>query len=74
MSVVFSKSLIDEYKTEMYETYGVLLCDEDAQIQLLALTRSIFPSSKENVESWREGGDSITPTSGQRDDFNQLTK
>lgn len=41
--VVFSKSLIEEYQSEMAHSYGVLVSDEDAQIQLLRLTRSMFP-------------------------------
>jgi hypothetical protein len=44
MSVSFSKSLIKEYQTEMYSVYGVLVSDQDAQIQLRALARSMFPT------------------------------
>lgn len=44
MSVSFSNSLIKEYQAEMYSTYGVLVSDQDAQIQLRALARSMFPT------------------------------
>jgi len=44
MSVNFPKALIEEYKNELYTTYGVLVDDADAQLQLLTLTRSMFPT------------------------------
>lgn len=40
----FSHNLIQEYKNELYETYGVFVDDEEAQIQLRSLTRSMFPT------------------------------
>lgn len=43
--LTFSKSLIEEYKTEMLTTYGVVICDSDAQAQLSALVRSMFPTT-----------------------------
>ena len=46
MSVAFSDSLIKEYKAEMLKTYGVFVSDEDAQIQLKTLVRSMFPTPK----------------------------
>jgi hypothetical protein len=46
MSVAFSDSLIKEYKAEMFQTYGVLVSDEDAQIQLMTLVRSMFPTDR----------------------------
>lgn len=39
----FSQNLIKEYQKELYETYGVLVNVNEAQLQLLALTRSMFP-------------------------------
>lgn len=43
--LTFSKSLIEEYKTEMITAYGVVISDADAQAQLLALVRSMFPTT-----------------------------
>lgn len=56
MSVSFSESLVKEYQAEMYLTYGVLVNDDDAQIQLRSLARSMFPIAivVEETES-REG-------------------
>ncbi len=39
----FSKSLVDEFKTEMSETYGVFVSDAEAQTQLSTLVRTMFP-------------------------------
>jgi len=76
--VIFSKTIIEEYKAEMATTYGVFVNDSDAQIQLLRLVRSMFPTTtgmRESVagdgvcrpcaDSPDEVGASITPTSGQ---------
>lgn len=41
--VVFSLSLINEYQREMLISYGVSVSKDDAQIQLLSLTHSLFP-------------------------------
>jgi hypothetical protein len=46
MSVTFSDSLVKEYQAEMRQTYGVLVNDDDAQIQLLNLVRGLFPTSE----------------------------
>jgi hypothetical protein len=75
--VIFSKSIIEEYKAEMSETYGVFVSDADAQIQLLRLVRCMFPKTtvmrepvagdgmcRPCVGSPDEVGASITPTSG----------
>lgn len=40
----FSKLLTEEYQNEMLATYGVSLSDAEAQIQLLSLVRSMFPT------------------------------
>ena len=42
--VIFSKSLIHEYKTEIATTYGIFLSEADAQIHLRTLTRALFPT------------------------------
>lgn len=74
--VTFSKSLIEEYKTEMASTYGVFVNDADAQIQLKRLVRTMFPTThalepdasgsfSSLASARREVGASITPTSGQ---------
>lgn len=39
----FSQNLIKEYQKELYDTYGVLVNENEAQLQLLSLTRSMFP-------------------------------
>jgi len=62
--VTFSKSLIEEYKTEMANTYGVFVDDADAQTQLLALTRSMFPTPKPLAGVGNEVGAVLPPTSG----------
>ena len=40
----FSQVLIAEYQEEMRSTYGVLVSEEEAQIQLGSLVRSMFPT------------------------------
>jgi hypothetical protein len=65
MSVAFSDALIKEYQAEMYETFGVVVSDEDAQVQLMTLVRSMFPTPKPLAGVGNEVGGSITPTSGQ---------
>lgn len=62
----FSKSLIEEYQNEMYLSYGVLVSATDAQVQLLSLTRFLFPAPA-LLCGEKEVGASITPTSGLRD-------
>ena len=47
----FSKQLIEEYKTEMSQTYGVFVNDTDAQTQLLNLVRGMFPTPKYSQSS-----------------------
>jgi hypothetical protein len=41
----FSLPLIKEYQTEMLRTYGEVVSDADAQAQLSALVRSMFPTT-----------------------------
>lgn len=55
--VTFSKSLIEEYKIEMSNTYGVFISDAEAQTQLKRLTRSMFPTdiTVKNAESREQG-------------------
>lgn len=76
--VIFSKSIIEEYKAEMAITYGVFVSDTDAQTQLTRLVHTIFPSATRNERDAsdaparthlldHEVGASITPTSGQND-------
>lgn len=49
----------------MMTTYGVVISDADAQAQLLALVRGMFPSATALRADGNEVGSSITPTSGQ---------
>lgn len=65
MSVRFSDLLIKEYQNEMYDTYGVLVSEIDAQTQLLSLVRCMFPPIALQGSGGNEVGASITPTSGQ---------
>ncbi len=65
MSVAFSDAIIKEYQAEMYETFGVVVSDADAQIQLMTLVRSMFPTPTLQSGVGNEVGGSITPTSGQ---------
>jgi hypothetical protein len=65
MSVAFSDVLIKEYQAEMYETFGVVVSDADAQVQLMTLVRSMFPTPTLQGGVGNEVGGSITPTSGQ---------
>ena len=44
MSVSFSSDLITEYQSEMYSTYGIFVSEEEAQVQLRRLARSMFPT------------------------------
>ncbi len=56
----FSKSLVEEFKTEMLETYGVFVSDTEAQTQLSTLVRTMFPIviAEQNTES-RELGQGL---------------
>lgn len=54
----------------MQISYGVIVTESDAQIQLLALCSSIFPMCSKNLEVGTKVGSSITPTSGQVNHFN----
>lgn len=94
MSVRFSVSLIKEYQNQLYKTYGVFVTEDEAQIQLGSLVRSMFPTviAEQKTGSREQGarehevrpcagslpvmlgsdggnevGDSITPTSGQKE-------
>lgn len=40
----FDQTLIADYQAEMLRTYGVVIGDADAQAQLLALARGMFPT------------------------------
>jgi hypothetical protein len=55
--IEFSKEIIEEYKTEMSQTYGVFVSDADAQTQLLTLVRSMFPIviAEQKTESREQG-------------------
>lgn len=63
--VEFTKELIKEYQQEMLISYGLSVSDSQAQIQLLSLTRFLFPTPAFMAGVEDEVGDSITPTSGQ---------
>lgn len=39
----FSQQIINDYKTEMSQTYGVFVSDAEAQTQLSTLVRTMFP-------------------------------
>ncbi len=66
-STNFSHNLIQEYQKELYETYGFFVSEEEAQMQLKSLVRSLFPPTPLQRGGGNEVGASITPTSGQRD-------
>jgi hypothetical protein len=74
--VIFSKSIIEEYKSEMASAYGIFVNDSDAQIQLKRLVNTMFPTISVDEPGVSKGfsplapahgevGASITPTSGQ---------
>lgn len=54
----------------MQISYGVTIADTEAQIQLLALTSSMFPITTKGSKVGPRVGASITPTSGQLNSFN----
>ncbi len=53
----FTQQIINDYQTEMSETYGVFVSDADAQTQLSTLVRSMFPIviAEQKTESRERG-------------------